>query len=66
VTPDRIQCFIDNEKLVDQPLKDRKISIRDELIPSKPLGIATYATTARIQKLRWRKLDVPADGLLRQ
>ena len=66
VTPDRIQCFIDNEKLVDQSLNDRRISIRDELIPSKPLGIATYATTARIQKLRWRKLDVPADELLRQ
>ncbi|MEI6036956.1 MAG: DUF1080 domain-containing protein [Planctomycetota bacterium] len=60
VTPDRIQCFIDDEKLVDQSLNDRRLSIRDELIPSKPLGIATYATTARIQKLRWRMLDVPA------
>ena len=60
VTPDRIVCFIDDEQVVDQPLKDRKLSIRDEVSPSKPLGIATYATTALVKNIRWRPL--PAAG----
>ena len=56
VSPERIVCFIDNEQVVDQPLKDRKLSIRDEVSSSKPLGIATYATTALVKNIRWRPL----------
>jgi hypothetical protein len=54
VTPDRIECFIDDEQVVDQPLADRTLSIRDEVAASRPLGIATYATTARVRNIRWR------------
>ena len=57
VDGDRILCFIDDEQVVDQPLEDRKLSIRDEVIPSKPLGIATYATTALVKNIRWRPLS---------
>jgi hypothetical protein len=53
---ERIVCFIDDEKMLDQPLAGRKLSIRDEVIPSKPLGIATYATTALVKNIRWRPL----------
>jgi hypothetical protein len=60
VSPERIVCFIDDEQVVDQPLKDRKLSIRDEVSSSKPLGIATYATTALVKNIRWRPL--PAAG----
>ena len=63
VSPDRIICFIDDEQLVDQPLEGRKLSIRDEVTPSKPLGIATYATTALVKNIRWRSL--PADASAR-
>ena len=56
VSPGRIVCFIDDEKMLDQPLAGRKLSIRDEVIPSKPLGIATYATTALVKNIRWRPL----------
>jgi hypothetical protein len=42
--------------MLDQPLAGRKLSIRDEVIPSKPLGIATYATTALVKNIRWRPL----------
>jgi hypothetical protein len=56
VTPGRITCFIDDEQVVDQPLEGRKISVRDEVIPSQPLGIATYATTALVRNIRWREL----------
>ena len=56
VTPERIECFIDGEQVIDQPLAGRKLSIRDEVTLSLPLGIATYATTGRIKNIRWRPL----------
>ncbi len=56
VTPARIECFIDDERVVDQPLAGRTVSIRDEVVPSKPLGIATYATAAEVRGIRWRPL----------
>ncbi len=62
VTPDRIECFIDDERVVDQELAGRKVSVRDEVQPSCPLGIATYATTALVKDIRWRRLPVTADG----
>jgi len=54
VTPERIVCFIDDEQVVDQPLAGKKLSIRDEVGPSRPLGIATYSTTALVKNIRWR------------
>jgi len=60
VTPERIVCFIDDEKVVDQPLAGRRLSIRDEVLPSKPLGIATYATTALVKNIRWRPIESEA------
>ena len=56
VTPERITCFIDEEQVVDQPLAGHRISVRDEVVPSQPLGIATYATTALVRNIRWRPL----------
>jgi hypothetical protein len=56
VTRDRIRCFLDDEPIVDQPLEGHAISVRDEVIPSQPLGIATYATTAELRNIRWRPL----------
>lgn len=57
VTAERIECFIDGEQVVDQPLAGRTLSIRNEVTPSKPLGIATYATTALVKNIRWRPLS---------
>jgi len=54
VTADRIVCLLDGEPIVDQPLAGHEISVREEVVPSQPLGIATYATTAEVRKLRWR------------
>ncbi|NBV44478.1 MAG: DUF1080 domain-containing protein [Planctomycetia bacterium] len=58
VTPQRIECFIDDEQVVNQDLEGHTISVRPEVIPSKPLGIATYATAAKIRGIRWR--EIPA------
>ena len=60
VTPDRISCFLDDEQIVDQPLADCRISVREEVVPSQPLGIATYATTAELRNIRWRPTAAPA------
>lgn len=61
VTPETIACFLDGEQIVDQPLADHVISVRQEVIPSQPLGLATYSTTAEIRGMRWRPVaDLPS------
>jgi hypothetical protein len=57
VTPDAIECFLDGEAIIEQSLEGRKVSIREEVAPSKPLGISTYATTAEVRNVRWRRVD---------
>ena len=57
VSPNTITCWIDDEKMVEQPLKGRTLSIRDEVAASKPLGIASFATTAGIKNIRFRPID---------
>ena len=59
VTPERIDCFIDGEAIVEQDIENRRISVRSEVIPSQPLGIATYATTGEARGMRWRPLPSP-------
>lgn len=59
VTPERIECFVDGEAIVEQDIENRRISVRSEVIPSQPLGIATYATTGEARHIRWRPLPQP-------
>jgi hypothetical protein len=61
VEPNRIVCLLDGERIVDQDIENRRISVRDEVIPSQPLGIATYATTGEARNIRWRSLDTTPD-----
>jgi len=60
VTPERIECFLDGERIVDQPLEDVTLSVRAEVVASQPLGIATYATTAESRRVRWRPVGAAA------
>jgi hypothetical protein len=57
VTKDRIVCWIDEDKVVDLELKDRKISIRPEVDLSRPFGIASWRTTAALKNIQVRHLD---------
>jgi hypothetical protein len=52
VTGSRIEAWIDEEKVVDMETKGRRISIRPEVNLSKPLGIASWNTTAGIRNIR--------------
>jgi hypothetical protein len=66
VTGERIQAWIDEQPVVDLPTKDRRISIRPEVNASRPLGIASWCTTAAIRGMEWRPVKpaqaASADG----
>lgn len=56
VTKEAIECFIDDERVVNQEVKDQKFSTRIEVDSSKPLGLATYETKAIIRNFEIRPL----------
>ncbi len=57
VTPERITAWVDDETIVDQDLVNHEVSLRPEVAPSRPLGVAAFATIAEIRDLRIRELD---------
>jgi hypothetical protein len=57
VTDDRIRAWIDDDQVVEVSLENHEIGLRPgEIELSKPLGLATYATTGKIRKLEYRLL----------
>jgi Domain of Unknown Function (DUF1080) len=57
VTEDRIQAWIDDEPVIDVYIGTRMVGLRPgEIELSKPLGIASYSTVARLRKLEYRLL----------
>jgi hypothetical protein len=57
VTTDKIMVWVDGKPVVDLETADKKITMRyGEIEMSKPLGIATYQTTAAFRNLRFRRL----------
>lgn len=56
VTPEKIEGWIDQEKVVDVETKDKKISIHPMMEPSRPLGLATYVTRSAFRNVRIRTL----------
>ena len=52
VTPAKLETWINDEKVVDQEIKERRISMRfGEIESSVPLGIATYQTTTVVRNV---------------
>jgi hypothetical protein len=56
VTDPRIQAWIDDESVVDVETAGRRISVRAELLDSRPLGIASWRTRAALRQIRLRTL----------
>jgi hypothetical protein len=56
VTDTQIQAWIDMQKVVDVTTTGRMISIRPEVEESKPLGIASWSTTAALRQIKLRAL----------
>ena len=56
VTGQRITAWIDDKEILDADTRDVKLSTRIEVEASKPLGIASWRTTAALKNLRLRPL----------
>jgi len=57
VKPERIEAWLDNERIINQSIVGRRISLRPgEIESSVPLGIATYQTSAALRNLKLRSL----------
>ncbi len=62
VTHDRLEAWIDQEKLVDVVTTDKRISLRPgEIEESKPFGLACWQTSAALRQIKMRRVDQPAD-----
>lgn len=57
VTPSHIQCWIDGEQVVNQDIRGKKISTRNEVLLSRPLGFSAWETRALLRKIELRKLE---------
>ena len=49
VTADRIQGWLDEQRIIDVNTAGRRISVRPEVEASRPLGIASYRTRAGLR-----------------
>src|SRR5438876_1871985 len=57
VTREQIATWIDEEKIVDQSIVGRKISLRPgDIDLSKPFGLATWQTTGALRDIKIRRL----------
>jgi hypothetical protein len=56
VTPEKIDSWLDGKHIIEQELKGNQISVRIEVEPSQPLGIASWRTKAGIRQIRLRRL----------
>jgi len=62
VTDDRLEVWLDTEKLINAVTTGKRISLRPgEIDMSKPLGFASWQTTAALREIKWRRVNGPAD-----
>jgi hypothetical protein len=54
VTARRVEATVDGEPLAAVDWTERACSVRPEVLLSRPLGIACYATEATVRSCRWR------------
>ena len=57
VTGEKIQAWIDDEKLVDFAYTGHELYVRPEVELSKPFGICTWMTTGELRRIRLE--DIP-------
>ncbi len=54
VTAARVAAELDGELLAAIDPRAHDLGLRPEMLPSRPLGIASFATVARVRVVRWR------------
>ncbi len=52
----RVQCFVDQEKIIDLDTTDLRLNLRFEMFPARPFGIATYDTIGEVRAIKVRGL----------
>ena len=57
VLKNRLEAWLDDEQIVDADTTGKKLSIRVEVDPSKPFGVASYRTTSALRNFRIRELS---------
>ncbi len=63
VTPSRIQAWVDQERLINVDISDKRISLRPgEIEMSKPFGLASWQTGAALREIKYRPVSGPAPG----
>jgi hypothetical protein len=63
VADDRIQAWIDDVQVIDVYIGNREVGLRPgEIELSKPFGIASYSTTAKLRKLEYRLISPSGDA----
>src|SRR5947207_123099 len=61
VIREQIEAWIDDEKIVDQSIAGRKISLRPgDIDLSKPFGLATWQTTGALRDIKIRRITAGA------
>jgi len=58
VTKQNIKAWLDNKIIVDFERYDEKLSIRREMLLSRPFGITSWKTTAAVRNIRVRKIII--------
>jgi len=56
VKGDHIRCWIDDREVISRDIKGQKLSVRNEVQLSRPLGICSFETTAQIRSFRVYRL----------
>lgn len=56
VTEKRIQCWIDDKQVIDVATQGKKISTRNEVTLSQPLGFVAWQSDAELRSIEIRKL----------
>lgn len=57
VTDETIQCWIDNKKVIDVSIVGKKITTRNEVSLSEPLGFVAWQSSAELRKIEIRNLN---------
>lgn len=58
VTPAKIEAWLDDKKIIDASIVDRKVSLRPgSIYLSEPLGVATYVTTSGLKDFKLRLIE---------
>lgn len=61
VTDESITCWIDDEKVVEQKIAGHKISVRGDVVASKPLGLCAFESKVAYRNIELAYQDEPED-----